>query len=196
MTSPGLSPVVLGRDPYLFVLSPSDIQSSFNRVFTLCLRTDMSTGVSPPTIPSIETGTPPKEWSESILTSSSPRDTPATILDPKANQGTPNVAEPSRGESHAAKEPQTAPSHLYPKIAKEEPHVSLPSTELRGAQPLEHTGGVGALPGNLSESSVALLPEEREERAEERLATSRQRRGTIKPSVGSGEEERKNFLVV
>lgn len=73
---------------------------------------------------------------------------------------------------------------------EEEPHVSLPSTELRGAQPSEHTGGVGALPGNLSESSVALLPDERQERAQEPQPTSpRQRRDTIKPSAAGGDDE-------
>ena len=70
---------------------------------------------------------------------------------------------------------------------QEGPHVSLPSTELKGAQPLEHTGGVGALPGNLSESSVALLPDERQERTEELYPVSpRQRRDTIKPSASAG----------
>ncbi|KIJ64212.1 hypothetical protein HYDPIDRAFT_167957 [Hydnomerulius pinastri MD-312] len=44
---------------------------------------------------------------------------------------------------------------------EEEGHTSLPSTELKGAQPSEHTSGVGALPGAISESSVALLPDER-----------------------------------
>ncbi|KAG0701656.1 hypothetical protein DFH29DRAFT_925718 [Suillus ampliporus] len=39
--------------------------------------------------------------------------------------------------------------------------TSLPSSELKGAQPREHVGGVGSLPGNISESSVALLPDER-----------------------------------
>jgi hypothetical protein len=39
--------------------------------------------------------------------------------------------------------------------------TSLPSTELKGAIPGEHVGGVGALPGSLNQSSVALLPEER-----------------------------------
>ncbi|KAH7911464.1 hypothetical protein BJ138DRAFT_1006528 [Hygrophoropsis aurantiaca] len=39
--------------------------------------------------------------------------------------------------------------------------TSLPSKELTGQQPLEHTSGVGALPGNASESGVALLPDER-----------------------------------
>lgn len=66
----------------------------------------------------------------------------------------------------------------------------MPSTELKGARPLEHTGGVGALPGNLSESSVALLPDERQERAEERRpASPRQRRDTIKPSI-TGEDDK------
>ena len=39
--------------------------------------------------------------------------------------------------------------------------TSLPSSETKGAQPFEHVGGVGSLPGTLSESSVALLPDER-----------------------------------
>ncbi|KAH7920434.1 hypothetical protein BV22DRAFT_803002 [Leucogyrophana mollusca] len=41
------------------------------------------------------------------------------------------------------------------------PSTSLPSKELTGQQPSEHTSGVGSLPGNLSESAVALLPDER-----------------------------------
>jgi hypothetical protein len=39
--------------------------------------------------------------------------------------------------------------------------TSLPSTELAGARAGEHVDGVGALPGSLNQSSVALLPEER-----------------------------------
>ncbi|KAG1751864.1 hypothetical protein EDB19DRAFT_1628245 [Suillus lakei] len=42
--------------------------------------------------------------------------------------------------------------------------TSLPSSELKGAQPHEHVGGVGSLPGTISESSVALLPDERAEK--------------------------------
>ncbi|KAG1750545.1 uncharacterized protein EDB91DRAFT_1045900 [Suillus paluster] len=42
--------------------------------------------------------------------------------------------------------------------------TSLPSSELKGAQPCEHVGGVGSLPGTISESSVALLPDERAEK--------------------------------
>lgn len=68
--------------------------------------------------------------------------------------------------------------------------MSLPSTELKGAQPLEHTAGVGALPGNLSESSVALLPDERQERAQARRSTClRQRRDTMKPSAAGDDDE-------
>lgn len=52
----------------------------------------------------------------------------------------------------------------FDEAQKEEAHTSLPSSELKGAQPSEHTGGVGALPGTISESSVALLPDERAER--------------------------------
>lgn len=46
--------------------------------------------------------------------------------------------------------------------------TSLPSSELKGAQPHEHVGGVGSLPGTISESSVALLPDERAEKDAQR----------------------------
>jgi hypothetical protein len=39
--------------------------------------------------------------------------------------------------------------------------TSLPSQEQNGAQPGEETAGAGALPGKLSESGVAVLPEEK-----------------------------------
>ncbi|KAL4244049.1 hypothetical protein ABKN59_010553 [Abortiporus biennis] len=42
----------------------------------------------------------------------------------------------------------------------QEPTTSLPSSESTGAQPFEHTSGVGALPGNVSERGVARLPDE------------------------------------
>ncbi|KAF9241297.1 hypothetical protein BU15DRAFT_31056, partial [Melanogaster broomeanus] len=45
--------------------------------------------------------------------------------------------------------------------APQEHIISMPSTELTGAQPSEHSGGVGALPGNISETSLAVLPAER-----------------------------------
>lgn len=47
--------------------------------------------------------------------------------------------------------------------------TSLPSSELKGAQPREHVGGVGSLPGTISESSVALLPDERAEKDAQRM---------------------------
>ncbi|THH23154.1 hypothetical protein EUX98_g8021 [Antrodiella citrinella] len=40
------------------------------------------------------------------------------------------------------------------------PQTSLPSTESTGAPPSTHSAGVGALPGNTSESAVARLPDE------------------------------------
>ncbi|KIK93309.1 hypothetical protein PAXRUDRAFT_522319 [Paxillus rubicundulus Ve08.2h10] len=61
----------------------------------------------------------------------------------------------------------TVVSYWSPEDDHREGHhisTSLPSTELKGAQPSEHTGGVGSLPGSISESSVALLPDERQER--------------------------------
>jgi len=39
--------------------------------------------------------------------------------------------------------------------------ISLPSTEKEGSHPGDHCGGVGPLPGNISETSVAKLPDER-----------------------------------
>jgi hypothetical protein len=43
--------------------------------------------------------------------------------------------------------------------------ISLPSTEKEGTHPGEHCGGVGPLPGSISETSVAKLPDERETEA-------------------------------
>jgi len=41
--------------------------------------------------------------------------------------------------------------------------TSLPSDEPLGAQPGEHVSGVGALPGQASETGVAILPDEKGE---------------------------------
>nr|KIR47560.1 hypothetical protein I312_03327 [Cryptococcus bacillisporus CA1280] len=41
------------------------------------------------------------------------------------------------------------------------PRVSHPTEELVGAQPGEHSDGVGALPGTVNEAGVAILPDER-----------------------------------
>nr|ODN94127.1 hypothetical protein L203_00303 [Cryptococcus depauperatus CBS 7841] len=41
------------------------------------------------------------------------------------------------------------------------PRVSMPTNEPMGAMPGEHSSGVGALPGTVDESAVAVLPEER-----------------------------------
>lgn len=41
------------------------------------------------------------------------------------------------------------------------PRVSHPTDEFVGAQPGEHSDGVGALPGTANETGVAVLPEEK-----------------------------------
>ena len=65
----------------------------------------MTAGYVPPTIPLVETGTPPREWSESILASSSPKDTPATYSDIPGRADNSNMTEEKslvREESRAA----------------------------------------------------------------------------------------------
>lgn len=52
-----------------------------------------ASGYAPPTIPLVETGTPPREWSESILASNAPRDTPATYSDIPGKTDNPNTTE-------------------------------------------------------------------------------------------------------
>lgn len=41
------------------------------------------------------------------------------------------------------------------------PRVSHPTDEFVGAQPGEHSDGIGALPGTANETGVAVLPEEK-----------------------------------
>lgn len=60
----------------------------------------MTTRHTPPTIPSVETGTPPTEWSDSVLASKPPRDTLPTLSN---ISGSPNTAE---DESQVRKDPE------------------------------------------------------------------------------------------
>jgi hypothetical protein len=60
--------------------------------------------------------------------------------------------------------------------------TSLPSQELRGALPHEHTGGVGSLPGASTEKSVALLPDEQAEWSEWNTFAGRNTPGYQTPS--------------
>lgn len=53
-------------------------------------------------------------------------------------------------------------------VTAKEPLPTLLSQEDGGAQPFEHAGGVGALPGSRSEEGVAVLPEEKAKAAAER----------------------------
>lgn len=59
---------------------------------------------------------------------------------------------------------------------------SLPSQELRGALPREHTGGAGSLPGASVEKSVALLPDEQAEWSEWNTFAGRNTPGYQTPS--------------
>ncbi|CUA74129.1 hypothetical protein RSOLAG22IIIB_05419 [Rhizoctonia solani] len=72
--------------------------------------------------------------------------------------------------------------------------TSLPSEEYEGAQPGEKSGGVGSLPGHLSESSVALLPDEREAQARELEGTEHPDQKELKtaaiPPIKAGEKTR------
>ncbi|KAI0002127.1 hypothetical protein BJV74DRAFT_33274 [Russula compacta] len=61
------------------------------------------------------------------------------------------------------KAPEASPSQSYHLSATKA--TSLPSTEKEGVKPGEHYDGVGPLPGSISETSVAKLPDERLEPA-------------------------------
>ncbi|OCF32178.1 hypothetical protein I316_06092 [Kwoniella heveanensis BCC8398] len=62
------------------------------------------------------------------------------------------------------------------------PRFSLPSEEPAGAQPGEHTSGVGALPGTAAETGVAILPEEKKPAA---TLPSQENQG-VRPGESSG----------
>ncbi|KAH9006083.1 hypothetical protein EDB86DRAFT_679979 [Lactarius hatsudake] len=63
--------------------------------------------------------------------------------------------------------------------------ISLPSTEKEGTHPGEHCGGVGSLPGTISETSVAKLPDERaSERKAAPAPASRSKELTIDTNQG------------
>ncbi|KAI0282765.1 hypothetical protein BGY98DRAFT_58639 [Russula aff. rugulosa BPL654] len=60
--------------------------------------------------------------------------------------------------------------------------TSLPSTEREGVKPGEHYDGVGPLPGSISETSVAKLPDERMQAAREAdQPTQRRAVGGVQP---------------
>jgi hypothetical protein len=82
---------------------------------------------------------------------------PPSIQNPQSLPNTPGLEIPG-----AFPHEHTATTRQRPLSDSNRPQpTSLPSTEKEGAGPGEHYGGVGPLPGSLSETSVAKLPEER-----------------------------------
>ncbi|KAF8483848.1 hypothetical protein DFH94DRAFT_690307 [Russula ochroleuca] len=100
------------------------------------------------------------------LQSQATASTPSTHLEipgaypRETSQPTPrqNTSETSRGQSYFPTKPA---SYVCTK------RTSLPSTEKEGVKPGEHYDGVGPLPGSISETSVAKLPDERVQSARE-----------------------------
>ena len=111
MTSPGLSPKQnttpqTSRDCHC--PPPPFIQPLSYSLY------EMTTGHPPPTIPSVETGTP-LEWSESILASGVAKDTPVT-----SSGGADN---PNMTEEKSRKEPQVAKDESKPTTTMDQPSI-------------------------------------------------------------------------
>ena len=82
---------------------------------------------------------------------------PPSIQNPQSLPNTPGLEIPG-----AFPQEHTTTTRQRPLSDSNRPQpTSLPSTEKEGTRPGEHYGGVGPLPGSLSETSVAKLPEER-----------------------------------
>jgi len=84
---------------------------------------------------------------------------PSSIYEPPSLQSTPGLEIPGAfpHEQHTRQHP-LSDSH---RATDSQQPISLPSTEKEGTHPGEHCGGVGPLPGSISETSVAKLPDER-----------------------------------
>jgi hypothetical protein len=80
-------------------------------------------------------------------------------FEPNSLQSTPGLEIPGAfpHEQHTRPHP-LSDSH---RATDSQQPISLPSTEKEGTHPGEHCGGVGPLPGSISETSVAKLPDER-----------------------------------
>jgi len=78
--------------------------------------------------------------------------------EPSSAQSTPGFEVPGAFPREHTRQHPLSDSH---RAAERQQPISLPSSEKEGAQPGEHCGGVGPLPGTSSETSVAKLPDER-----------------------------------
>ena len=86
---------------------------------------------------------------------------PPSIQEPTSAQSTPGLEFPGAfPREHTTTTRQPPPSDSHRASDRPQP-ISLPSSEKEGTHPGEHCGGVGPLPGNISETSVAKLPDER-----------------------------------
>ena len=91
-------------------------------------------------------------------------------IEPPSLQSTPGLEIPGAfpREQHTRQHP-LSDSH---RATDTQQPISLPSTEKEGTHPGEHCGGVGPLPGSISETSVAKLPDERASEAKTALGPS------------------------
>ena len=91
-------------------------------------------------------------------------------FEPPSLQSTPGLEIPGAfpREQHTRQHP-LSDSH---RATDTQQPISLPSTEKEGTHPGEHCGGVGPLPGSISETSVAKLPDERASEAKTALGPS------------------------
>lgn len=90
-----------------------------------------------------------------------------TTIHPSSAQSTPGLEVPGAYPRELYPDHPTPTTRQRPSDLPQS--ISLPSTEKEGTHPGEHCGGVGPLPGSISETSVAKLPDER---ASERKAAS------------------------
>ena len=81
------------------------------------------------------------------------------ILPPSSAQSTPGLEVPGAYPRELYPDHPTPTTRQRPSDLPQS--ISLPSTEKEGTHPGEHCGGVGSLPGSISETSVAKLPDER-----------------------------------
>jgi hypothetical protein len=111
-----------------------------------------------------------------------------TSIHPSSVQSTPGLEIPG-----AFPREHTATTRQHPlsdsRRASERPQrISLPSSEKEGTHPGEHSGGVGSLPGSISETSVAKLPDERASERKAAASTPASRSNEITADTDRGDD--------
>lgn len=87
---------------------------------------------------------------------------PPSIQEPTSAQSTPGLEFPGAFPREHTTTTRLPPPSDSQRASERPKPISLPSSEREGSHPGEHCGGVGPLPGNISETSVAKLPDERD----------------------------------